>query len=349
MYEQKINVQRQTGEQSMSKLDIGKLMIGNIELTMLFKDSYMDLLKIEKNMKAEIKKLDFSKEFYFSGKKTEFLESFKQNFFTLLILSILKQSGIKDRKLVEYGKVIYCLRAIITCTDNIIDDENKGVLFLKTPKNTVVNNVLLLMVCQNILINTLNNLGDDKGEVARVILEKIHRVADSEGLRDEGLYKKYPSPQEIVEKIHRGIGGELLQLSLWAPMELEKLASLEKFNRGLYDIGMALQGLDDLSDMEEDLDAKKVNLGISHLINSLSFEKDNLKLKFWISDENVSGEFRNFLSQYTKECIEKSLEGFEKLREGGYPVSRNEAATLMKILFKLRGLENLWEISYENR
>ncbi|WP_319205020.1 class 1 isoprenoid biosynthesis enzyme [uncultured Ilyobacter sp.] len=333
----------------MSKADIGKLMIGNIRLTMLFKDSYLDLLKIEKDMKAEVKKLDFSKEFYFSGKKIEFLESFKQNFFTLLVLSILKQSGIKDRKLVEYGKVIYCLRTIITCTDNIIDNENKGVLFLKTPKNPVVNNVLLLMVCQNILINTLNNLGDDKREVARVILEKIHRVAESEGLRDEGLYRKYPSPQEIVEKIHRGIGGELLQLSLWAPMEIEKSASLEKFNRGLHDIGMALQGLDDLSDMEEDLDAEKVNLGVSHLINTLSFEKNSLKLKFWISDENISGEFRSFLSRYTKECIEKSLEGFEKLEEGGYPVSREDATILMRILFKLRGLEKLWDIGYEDR
>ena len=333
----------------MTKLDIGKLMIGNIKLTNLFKDSYFELLKIEKEMKSEIKKLDFSKEFYFSGKKMEFLESFKQNFFTLLILSILKQSGIKGKDLTEYGKVIYCLRAVITCTDNIIDTENKGVLFLKTPKNAVVNNVLLLMVCQNILITTLKNLGDDKGEVSRVILEKIHRVAESEGLRDEGLYKKYPAPQEIVEKIHGGIGGELLQLSLWAPMEMEKSASLEKFNDGLYDIGMSLQGLDDLSDMEEDLESGKVNLGISRLINSLSLEKSNLKLKFWISDENVSGEFRNFLSEYTKECIEKALEGFEKLREGGYPVSRNEAVTLMKILFKLRGLENLWKISYENR
>jgi hypothetical protein len=333
----------------MTKLDIGKLMIGNIKLTNLFKDSYFELLKIEKEMKSEIKKLDFSKEFYFSGKKMEFLESFKQNFFTLLILSILKQSGIKGKDLTEYGKVIYCLRAVITCTDNIIDNENKGVLFLKTPKNAVVNNVLLLMVCQNILITTLKNLGDDKGEVSRVILEKIHRVAESEGLRDEGLYKKYPAPQEIVEKIHGGIGGELLQLSLLAPMKMEKSASLEKFNDGLYDIGMSLQGLDDLSDMEEDLEAGKVNLGISRLINSLSLEKSNLKLKFWISDENVSGEFRNFLSEYTKECIEKALEGFEKLREGGYPVSRNEAVTLMKILFKLRGLENLWKISYENR
>ncbi|WP_372714429.1 hypothetical protein, partial [Ilyobacter sp.] len=186
----------------MTKLDIGKLMIGNIKLTNLFKDSYFELLKIEKEMKSEMKKLDFSKEFYFSGKKMEFLESFKQNFFTLLILSILKQSGIKGKNLTEYGKVIYCLRAVITCTDNIIDNENKGVLFLKTPKNAVVNNVLLLMVCQNILIITLKNLGDDKGEVSRVILEKIHRVAESEGLRDEGLYKKYPAPQEIVEKIH---------------------------------------------------------------------------------------------------------------------------------------------------
>ncbi|WP_319370988.1 class 1 isoprenoid biosynthesis enzyme [uncultured Ilyobacter sp.] len=333
----------------MSKIDIGKLMIGNIKLTKLFKNSYFDLLKIEKEMMMEIKKLDFSKEFYFSEKKINFLESFKQNFFTFLILSILKQSGIKNEKLVKYGKVIYCLRVIITCTDNIIDNENKGVLFLKTPKNPVVNNVLLLMVCQNIMISTLKVLGDDRGEISRVILEKIHRVAESEGMRDEKLYEKYPDPQEVIKKIHMGIGGELLQLSLWAPMKLEKSVSLEKFNNGLYDIGISLQGLDDLSDMEEDLEAKKINLGISYLIKDLSLEKYNLKVKFPTDYEKTTEEFRNFLSKYTGECIEKSLEGFEKLRKGGYPISREEATLLMKILFKLRGLEKLWEIGYENK
>ncbi len=205
------------------------------------------------------------------------------------------------------------------------------------------------MVCQNIFHNTLKDLGDDSGDVSRVILEKIHSVAVSEGLRDENLYKVYPSPDYIKEKIHKGIGGELLQLSLWAPMELEKSAEIGRFSSGLYDIGMSLQGLDDLSDMEEDLASEKVNLGISYLINDLSFEKKDLKLKFWISDENVTGEFNNFLSEYLKGCIENSLEGFEKLRVGGYPVTREEARILMKILFKLRGLEKLWEIGSENK
>jgi hypothetical protein len=85
----------------MNSLDIGKLIIGNMELTLLFKDSYFDLLNVEKEMKIDFDKLKFSDKFYFSRGKMDFIDSFKVNFFTLLILSILKKSGIKGERLIK--------------------------------------------------------------------------------------------------------------------------------------------------------------------------------------------------------------------------------------------------------
>jgi hypothetical protein len=111
---------------------------------------------------------------------------------------------------------------------------------------------------------------------------------------------------------------------------------------------MSLQALDDLSDIEEDLSAKKVNLGVSHLIYDYSFEKIDLKINLENFDRNLTGEVMEFLSEYVEKCIEKSLDGFEKLKDGGYPVSRKESLILIKILFKLRGLEQLWEIGSSN-
>ena len=45
------------------------------------------------------------------------------------------------------------------------------------------------------------------------------------------------------------------------------------------------------------------------------------------------------------QAIEKALEGFGYLTQSGYPVKRNQAISVLKIMFRLRGLENEWNKS----
>ncbi|MGL5057293.1 MAG: hypothetical protein ACRC6A_08030, partial [Fusobacteriaceae bacterium] len=94
-----------------------------LENFITFKEGYNNLKKIEKNIsKNYLEKLDFYKEIYFYEKNESFMDSLKKNFFTILMLSTFKKSGLSDKKIIEYGKISFALRTIITSTDNMIDN-----------------------------------------------------------------------------------------------------------------------------------------------------------------------------------------------------------------------------------
>lgn len=328
----------------MTTIDISKMMFGNLELSFLFKNSYQNLLQIRKEIKNELKTLCYFDDFKIQNDGINFAKTFKKNFFTILMLSLLEKSDIEKEKIIEYGKAIFCLRTIITCTDNILDNENKGIIFIENIQNSVLSNTLLLLSAQNLLNKTLANLGDCNNRIFDNILNEIYVVAKSEELRERSLYENYPSKDEIVNKMHSGIGGALLQLSLSAPLHIEEnTEKIKQFNEGLYDIGMSLQALDDLCDMKEDYDSGKVNLGLSYFIHELKMSEKNLEEI--VEDNSLEKKYPNLYSEYVNNSIRKALEGFEKFEAINYPVNRKEAISLMKILFELRGIGHLWEIS----
>ena len=183
----------------------GKLfahLIEKKEFRNLIKDSYKTYIKAENSIKKRIELFSYSKEISFVSTEGNFLESYKKNFFTFLMISILKHSKIEEERLVKYGEIIICLRTIITCTDNIIDNEKKGVVFLTNIKNTIVNNTLLLMTFQNILTNISKELTTEIDSI-NFILDKIHFVAKSEGLRDRNLYDSYPNSEFLIKEMAR--------------------------------------------------------------------------------------------------------------------------------------------------
>lgn len=326
------------------KIDIGRMILGNIQFSKSIKNAHKNYSKVEKSIEKRLGSFAYSKDFYFPNKNISFIESYKRNFFTFLMLSMIENLGIKRERLIKYGEVIFCLRTIITSTDNIIDNESKGIVFLKNIDNSVVNNTLLLMTVQNILTDILMELGDKDGKAMMFILNKIHSIAQSESLRDAGLYKEYPHGDFVREKMHGGIGGELLQLSLWAPTMLEKdLDLIGDYNTALYDIGMALQALDDLCDMKEDYDTDKINLGIAKLNSMYNIDIKNDFDSF--DKEEFKEKYSEFYGDYVDECIETALRGFSKLESLGYPIKEKESLVLLKYLFELRGIKELWEKS----
>ena len=321
-----------------NKLDIGRLILGNLKLAGIMKNAHKHYAKIESAAELRLKQLDYSSDLVFTNKNLSFIESYKKNFFTFLMISILDNMKIPKERVILYGEITFCLRGIVTATDNIIDNEKKGVIFLNDVENSVVNNTLLLMTLQNVLLHVLNELGcSEKGMT--LILNKIHSIAKSESLRNSALYDKYPAPQYIIDNIHTGIGGELLQLALWIPEIMEGLSSpVSEYNKALFDIGMALQALDDLCDMSEDFSASQVNLGIS----VLKYQYDT---QYNPSVNPVAAAYPEMCKNYSYNCINTALTGFNKLSELGYPLSRNDSLVLLQYLFELRGIKDLWEIS----
>lgn len=313
---------------------------------MVFKESYDILKKIEKDIsKNYLEKLDFFKEIYFHRENEKFMDSLKKNFFTILMLSTFKKAGLSNEKIVEYGKISFALRMIITATDNMIDNEEKGVLFLKTPKNSYIKNSIFLLLGQNIIDDTLENLEEKNSKFKFNLLNKIYSIAMAEDRRELSLYKIYPQPEFVRDTLHRGIGGELLSIAFEAPLLLEQdkviLEKLKKYNQGMYKVGMALQSLDDLCDIKEDYEANKVNLGSSKLIYDFARSYEEVVQ----IDEFNSLELKEFYKDYLEEVITEALEGMKELE-----LSKNENSlkSLLKYLFKLRGLEEIYKI-YEKK
>ena len=293
----------------------------NILLGLLLMNAFKILKEAQKEVKEEFKKLKFSKEIEIDFKNNSFKESFKKNFFTLLIISILLESKISKKNIISYSKIVIYLRQIITSTDNIIDDEDKGLIFIKNLKNKIVSNSLIALTCQSFLTKECLKFIENDEMIAEKIIEKIHIIASSESLRDELQYEKYPKSEYILNEIHSGIGGELLKISLEIPLLVENNLKLVEFSKGMYEIGMALQALDDFFDIEEDEKANKVNLLKSEIYYKSSEE----------SIEEVK-------AKYLKKVSNNAFKGFKILEKNGFSIKQKETKKMLKKLFELRGL-----------
>lgn len=310
-------------------------MLLNRSNLILLKKAYNIYEQSNDSLEEDFKKFEFYKQMSFKWKKENFLISFKENFFSLLMISLLL-NGCKNKNIINYSKLITCIRQIITSTDNIIDAEDKGVVFIDEINNTVVKNTLLTMVSQNILEEvSIDLIGDNT--ISREIINKIYKIAAAESKRDEEQYAVYPDPDYIKNIIHEGIGGELLEISMLAPKIIEGTERIEDYCKGLFKIGMGLQSLDDLCDIEEDLRENKVNYAVSKLI------RNNYSLVLLKRNPVVTLE-DDFTKDYLSEVLKDTLEGFDLLISSGFPLTRDDIDTLLKHLFKIRGLDKFWKL-----
>lgn len=316
--------------------------IQNILLLNLLKGSNNILLEAEKQIKKEL--LNQNLDLILKTNSKNFKESLKANFFSLLMISILKNEKIEYERLVEYTKIIIHTRQIITSTDNIIDKENKGIIFSKSLKNLVVANTLINLYCKNSISKSLSKLGDESFRADDTLLKYIDLIAVSESKRDV-LEGNYPSSNKIIDEIHSGIGGRLLELSLIAPIALESgeiKKKLQDYSTGLYWIGMALQELDDFFDMKEDYENEKYNLYTGKYLEKFNPSESDL-VKILDNREFITETFSEDLKN-VKINTEKGLNIF---KDQGFPIGKSDFKPLLKELFKIRGLKKEFSIIFE--
>jgi len=266
-------------------------------------------------------------------------ENFKKNFFSIFMLSLIEFLEAEREDIVKYGKCLFYLRGIITCTDNIIDDESKGVIFLNGIEEKTTENTLLTLLLQKNLEKIIFELDKKEIGISNKVLESIYLIAKSEGLRDRSIYESYPSYNFISHDIHSGIGGELLKIGIIVPLYMEKNDKFKEISKALYNLGMSLQGLDDLCDMEEDFLVKKINLATSFFMDRLEINEEKA-VNLSILDTPATEEYLQKIMNY-------SMESFTILEKVGYPINKKIGMKLLFHLFKIRGLEDLWSIYKE--
>jgi len=277
---------------------------------------------------------------------------FEKNFFSILFLSIFKSLKIPYDRITLYGLILHSLRIIITSTDNILDSENKGPVFLNAGlDNNVLNNTMLTLLANRIMGQSIRELTRESMQSDHIesrILDSICSIGKGEAITK--LTADIPRPEEITEAIHKKIGGELLRLALIAPLEAEtdKKESLACMESGILYIGNALQMLDDMTDVVEDTLNDKINYFASWIIHHKEDGVHTLSnINQYANEENANFSIKYPVSAASviNTAIETALEGFEMLSHGGYPVTRAQATEILKLMFGLRGLSAEWSLS----
>lgn len=318
-----------------------------------FYSAVMDHRDVEKEINRLLK-CNLEKKYTFSKKdKTGVLKYAQKNFFSILFLSIYRALDISKQRRGFYGQINHCLRGLVTGTDNLLDNEYKEMLPLAFPESAIrFKSVMHILLFDRFLFQIVER-GVGEGLISRDDVDKVHKglfealvPIGAEESQEEGGITEILTPREILSSVHMYKGGKLLCLSFVAPkiLEPEKADALERAEKGIYSIGMALQIIDDLTDFYEDIRDKNHNYLVSSIYHQgTEAEKEVLAAILQDSTDRGSIEtlFENSTRRVMKQAIGEALQGFDTLNKTGYWLSRRNAYKLIRYLFKLRGVENL--------
>ncbi len=197
------------------------------------------------------------------------LEFLQEYFFLILFRSILGSLGVSDDHLRLYTELDFCVKGTITAADNLFDDQDKSLLPLKPVAGSRFRSILQLMCFERLVRRTLDRAqhghvvdGAQRDAILRGLLDRMASIGALEG-SEEGGVDEIPTPEEMVEAVHRVRGGALFALAFVAPRVLEEgpIAELvERAEPAVARLGTAFQIVDDLTDFEFDLGRRTHNL-----------------------------------------------------------------------------------------
>lgn len=198
----------------------------------------------------------------------------QEYFFLILFRSLFESLGVDPARLDRYAQVNFCVKGTITAADNLFDEQAKSLLPLAAGKGSRFLSILQLMCFERLIRRALDR-GVDAGEfsgpqrdrVLKGLLDLMARIGLLEG-SEEGGVTDVPTPEEMVEQVHRIRGGALFALSFVPPSVLEEgetLARIRAAEPAVARLGTAFQIVDDLTDFEFDLGRRSHNLLVSRI------------------------------------------------------------------------------------
>ena len=279
----------------------------------------------------------------------------QKNFFSILFLSIYKALGISAPRRQFYGLINHCLRGLVTGTDNLLDNEYKEMLPLAFPDSAVrFKSVMHILLFDRFLFQVVDRAVGE-GLISQPDVDRVHKALfaalvpiGAEEACEEGGISTILTPDEILSSVHMYKGGKLLCLAFVAPLLLEKerSSSLVLAEKGIYSIGMALQIIDDLTDLYEDIRDKNHNYLVSAIHHTGTDREQALLTELRLfpgagGEQPIELLFETSVRRVMKTAIGEALHGFDILQQAGYWLSRRNGYKLIRYLFRLRGVENL--------
>jgi hypothetical protein len=280
-----------------------------------------------------------------------FSQYFARNFFSILMLSILDHLGIPTPRLRTYALVTHAIRGIVTASDNILDNEDKGALTIVNMDGRVLSNILLILVQHDLVHEVILEVAPNvsvRRKAHSLLMNSLAAIAQEEST-EENAVEEVLHPDELLQAIHHYRGGRLLELAFVLPeiIERELAPAISELKAGIYRIGLAVQSLDDVTDFAVDLRSRNHNLLRSWIVHKRSDGPMTDKDLVHIPQDELSQperRFPNATKDIVRFAIDLALEGFDRLQKHGYPIDHASALELVHVLFRLRGVRKLWEL-----
>lgn len=283
----------------------------------------------------------------------EFLQEF---FFLILFRSIFRSLGVSEERLSLYAELDFCIKGTITAADNLFDDQSKSLLPLRSGRGSRYLSILQLMCFERLLRRAL-----DRGRLAGVVEQPAQVTAIQKGLMtrmaeigelegsEEGGVEDIPSPDQMIQRVHRVRGGALFALAFVAPRILEDgdvATRLSRAEAAVARLGTAFQIVDDLTDFEFDLGRRSHNLLVAQIHHHGTDSeretlKDLLEGRASVAEGLVEEAFRGSARTVLQGAYEEARASFESLEDLGFWFPPRLADEVVRAIVGLDGVARM--------
>ena len=284
-----------------------------------------------------------------------FLQEF---FFLILFRSLFESLGVGSARLDRYAEVNFCVKGTITAADNLFDDQKKSLLPLEVGKGSRFLSILQIMCFERLIRRVLDRgvvAGDlDEGGRDRVLkglLDLMARIGRLEG-SEEGGVTEIPTPEAMVERVHRVRGGALFALAFVPPRVLESgeiLKRIQAAEPAVARLGTAFQIVDDLTDFEFDISRRSHNLLVAQIHHHGTPEErarlDALLAGAAPEPEEVEGPFRASARAVLERAYEESRHAFRDMAALGFWFPERLADEVVHAIVGLEGVRRMGAIA----
>lgn len=276
-----------------------------------------------------------------------------RNLFSTLFQSVYHLLKISPPRRLLYGKLNHLFRVWVTSADNLLDDEDKGVIPIQMAGSSrVMRQVISIMLADRILSSLIahaiqnGTLTEKQGQaLVEKSLQLLLPSAAEEASEENGITVR-PDADYVLNTIHRLKTGLLFHIPFLGPDYIEegldsKVLALCK--DGLMSFGIGCQILDDIRDLSRDYLEARHNYILSDIFAEHPVYVDKLNQITPVID--VSSNIFELFPDAVHPAAEKAAGlltcGLESLTSAGLGVNKAAAAVLSMTMFETLGVGEL--------
>lgn len=262
------------------------------------------------------------------------------NMHSVFFYSLYETLSFSEKERKFCGLLNNSFRLIITGADNLLDnDDNHYLGFAKINNSPTMKSVFDILLSEKIIHSVLNDyslkfklFSHDK---VQCIQEQIFNQLAGSGINEAEESQKLQinlTPEEIINTVHHFKSGKLFTLPFLPAKNISCNPLIEKVENSIYEFGIAIQILDDVSDIIEDYIGKKPNYFIAVLRKKKIFKTLENHL---LENEKINLYKNKIILENIDETLEFTAKKINRTFHLLYSLNKNYDFAFFKYILKL--------------